>query len=359
MTRTLKLIGCITALLGTAPGCRSKDADASNPERTKDNQEALQIGYVLHVLNDFSENIRRGAEDAGKDLGVQVDVQGPAGSSAQDAIGIFEGMIHRRVRALAVIPAPGDVWASPIKRALKAGVPIATANITSPDSGASSWFGQNEYQSGTILATELKRILSEKGVNSGPIIAGICAPGVQVLEQRYRGLKRGLSDTQFTLSEPRDVTVPNTTNYATWESLAGANPTAVAFLGLCSMDVPNLAKIKSRSKASFGVFGYDLNRESLDALRNGSAELLLGQHPYLQGYLPVRALVEHVAKQQPLPQGWVDVGTEVITRANVDQVYRRETDPAEGRNWYRKQMNEKFESLSKLAQPLPLDPALK
>src|SRR5687767_15014934 len=38
----------------------------------------VRIGYTLHVVNDFSQVIRKGAEDAGNALGVEVEVQGPA-----------------------------------------------------------------------------------------------------------------------------------------------------------------------------------------------------------------------------------------------------------------------------------------
>jgi hypothetical protein len=40
------------------------------------------------------------------------------------------------------------------------------------------------------------------------------------------------------------VNTENTANYAAWENLAGANPEMVAMVGLCSMDLPNLAKLK-------------------------------------------------------------------------------------------------------------------
>src|SRR6185503_14816909 len=153
-------------------GCRKADAASEGSEpaaspRAGGAEKPLKIGYVLHVLNDFSESIRRGAEDAGKELNAQVDVQGPAGSSAQDAIAIFEGMVQRRLDALVVVPAPGDVWVSPIRRALKASIPVVTANITSPDSEAPAWFGQDEYQSGVLLAQTLIKRLGARAAEPG------------------------------------------------------------------------------------------------------------------------------------------------------------------------------------------------
>lgn len=359
MNKLTAVLAITTLLLDL--GCRKAEAETSesgaSTGQAARHEKPLKIGYVLHVLNDFSESIRRGAEDAGQQLGAEVDVQGPAGSSAQDAIAIFEGMLQRRLDALVVIPAPGDVWVSPIRRAIKARIPVVTANITSPESGAAAWFGQDEYQSGVLLAGALVKRLGSRAAQPGKVVVGICHPGLTVLTDRYDGVVKGLGSTRLEVSQPRDVTVPNASNYAAWESLLSANPDAVAFVGLCSMDVPNLAKLKARNpQATWLVAGYDLTQEALDALKTGKADLLLGQSPYLQGYLPVRALVEHVRQRTPLPQGWVDVGTEVITAENVSDVYAREVDRNVARQLYAKRLEERFVSLPALAKPLPKAP---
>src|SRR5258708_2664767 len=69
--------------------------------------EKLRIGYVLHGLNDFTQVIKRGAEDAGKALGVDVEVIGPADFKAEEAINQFEGMVQKKVDGLACMPMPG------------------------------------------------------------------------------------------------------------------------------------------------------------------------------------------------------------------------------------------------------------
>jgi ABC-type sugar transport system substrate-binding protein len=246
----------------------------------------LKIGYVLHGLNDFTAVIKRGAEDAGADLGVDVTVIGPSTFNSSEAIAMFEGMVQKKVDGLAVVPMPGDVWVKPIKEAVDAGIPVATSNMTSPESAAAAWFGQDEYQSGVILAQELVKQLKAEGKTGGKILAGICAPEVAVLQDRYRGLQKGLQGTGFTATDAKNVGTENTANYAAWENQATANPDTVATAGLCSMDIPNLAKLKTRTGAKWIIGGYDLNQETLDALKTGTAQVTLGQHPYLQGYLP-------------------------------------------------------------------------
>lgn len=313
----------------------------------------LKIGYVLHGSNAFTEVIKHGAEDAGKALGVDVEIVAPDKFEASQAIGMFEGLVQKKMDGLAVIPMPGEQWVKPIKEAVDAGIPVATANITSDGSAAESWFGQDEYQSGVILATELRKLLEAEGKKNGKILAGICAPGVAVLEDRYKGFKKGLEGSGFTATDAKDVGTENTANYGNWENQATANPDMVAAVGLCSMDVPNLAKLKTRTGGKWLIGGYDLNQETLDALKAGTAQVSLGQHPYLQGYLPVLALVQHLRDKKPLPKGWVNVGTEIVTKANVDTIYPRETDRAAETKWYTDYVTKNFADLIALAKPIP------
>jgi simple sugar transport system substrate-binding protein len=331
-------------------GCNKKPSgdDSAKP------RGQVKLGYVLHGLNDFTQIIKQGAEDAARAESVSVDVVGPAGFSAtSDAIAMFEGKTQKKVNGLVVVPMPGEVWVTPIRQATESGIPVLTANVTSPGSTATAWFGQDEYASGVILATEVRKFLTSQNRYEGRIIVGMCAPGVGVLVERYQGFKRGMTGTKYQISEPFDVNTENTANYGAWENLAAANPNMAAIVGLCSMDLPNLAKLKVRTKGQWLIGGYDLGRETLDAVKAGTVQVVVGQHPYLQGYLPVLALTRHLRDKQPLPQGWVEIDTEVVTRDNVDAIYGRETDEKKQTQWYADHVASHFADLNALAKPLP------
>src|ERR1051326_8801738 len=158
MNHRLVYVTCLLAFV--LAGCNNKGSDSGTTNTapqpsTGGAKKEIHIGYVLHGLNDFTAQIKRGAEDAGKKCGVDVEVTGPSSFDAtQEAIGQFEAMIQKKKEGLGVIPMPGEVWVRPIKEAADAGIPVVTANITSEGSASSAWFGQDEYQSGVILANE-------------------------------------------------------------------------------------------------------------------------------------------------------------------------------------------------------------
>lgn len=357
MKNRWKIALTLPVLLLTA--CNNNNAAAPAPGPGTPNpgsqppQKQIKIGYVLHVLNDFTAVIKRGAEDAGKDLGVDVEVTGPAKMESTATIALFEGMVQKKKDGLVVVPVPGSQWVKPIKAATDAGIPVITANSISEGSTASAWVGQDEYQSGVILALQMRKQLEAQGKKSGTILVGICAPAMSVLQDRYNGFKKGMEGTGFAVTDAKDVTAGNTTNYGKWESLVPSTPNIVAAVGLCSMDIPNLYKLKQRNKATWLIGGYDLNKETLDAVKNGTCQVTLGQHPYLQGYLPVLALARHLRDKKPLPTGWIDVTTEIVTKDNVDQVAPRETNMNDEKGWYKTLLADKFSDLNATVRPMP------
>lgn len=353
MRRFYPILLTLPMLVMTSCQPKSDSASPTSAPPPGESSTKIKIGYVLHGLNDFTQVIKRGAEDAAKELGVDVEVVGPSSFDANEAIGMFESMIQKKKDGLIVVPMPGEVWVKPIKEAIDAKIPVTTANITSAESAAETWFGQDEYQSGVILATEIKKLLEAEGKKNGKILAGVCKPGIAVLDERYKGFKKGMEGTGYQVTDPKDVGTENTANYAAWENQATANQDMVAAVGFCSMDIPNLAKLKTRSKGKWLVGGYDLNQDTLDSIKAGTTQISLGQHPYLQGYLPVVALVRHLKDKKPLPKGWVNVGTEIINKENVDKVYPRETNREAETKWYADYAKQTFADMDALAKPLP------
>jgi ABC-type sugar transport system substrate-binding protein len=355
MRRNRVWIGVLVFALAAATGFAcDRDESSSKGGGGGSAGARPRVGYVLHGQNPFTRTIQHGAEDAGKALDADVQVQGPANFTSTDAVALFEGMVQRGVDGLVVIPMPGEVWVKPIRRAAEESkIPVMTANVTSPGSASTAWFGHDEFKSGVLLAGELRRQLQAAGKTGGKVVVGICVPGLSVLTTRYDGLEQGMEGSGFAVAEPRQVGTDGTANYNAWENLATANPDAVAMVGLCSMDLPNLAKLKQRTKAAWVVAGYDLGVETLDAVKAGTVQVVVGQHPYLQGYLPVVALIQHVRDKKPLPSGWVDVGTELITKENVDSVYQREADPAAETKWYADHVAKDFPDLAAVAKAMP------
>ena len=166
------------------------------------------------------------------------------------------------------------------------------------------WIGPDQITNGRALAEKLKEALrggQVRGVDRPRLVRTGCLDrgGAD------RGIPGGDGDTAFELSQAYDVTGENTSNYSAWESLATANPDAVAMVGFCSVDVPNMAPVKQRAGGDWIIAGWDLNVPTLDAIRDGSAVATIGDQPYFAGYMAVLALVQHLRDGKPMATGWL------------------------------------------------------
>ena len=217
-----------------------------------------------------------------------LEVFGDASFDTPTHQAFFETALQRGFDGIAVVTLPGDQWITPIQQAVDQGVPLVGANVTGLETALTAWVGQDEYNSGVILGEEMLKQFEAAGITEGKIAVGICLPAAQVLQDRDAGFRKALEGTNFEILEAQDVMIPVPDNYGRWENIMAANPDAVGAVGLCSIDIPNLAQLKERNGGTWLIGGYDLDPPTLQAIKDGWAQVTVGQQEYLQGYLPVR-----------------------------------------------------------------------
>src|SRR5438552_2461998 len=101
----------LVSTLIAASGVSAQDA---TPAAGGDHSD-IEIAYVLHGLNAFTERIKTGAEDAARDYGVKIQVFGDASFDTQIHQGFFFSALESGFDGIAVITLPGDQWITPIQ----------------------------------------------------------------------------------------------------------------------------------------------------------------------------------------------------------------------------------------------------
>ena len=262
------------------------------------NGKTLKIGYVAHVPGVFPTMLRRGVEAAARDLQVEVEFVIPEQDG--EHLPLFEALVRQGVDGLVVIPdQPG--WVEPIRRAMAADIPVVTANRDLKASPALMHVGLDNFQGGLMLAQELVKLLQAAGKHDGKILVGTG------IADRNAGVRYELRNTNYTLIEIEGFLddVLFLKNY--WEEALSRHPDLIAVMGLTASEPPILAQIKRHTGGQWLLVGFDLDLASLEAIRDGIMQIIVGQHPYLQAYLPILALVEHLSLGKSLT-GWMAEG---------------------------------------------------
>ncbi len=294
------------------------EATAAETAAEEAPQEALTIGFVTHVVgNPFIQQIIDAAQQAADDLGVELQVTGPAGAEADAQLKAAQSLVAAGANGIA-ISVPSDSMVQGLNKIIADGTPIVTFNLLQPAVNG-PYVGEKSVESGRILGEAMLSFLGGDGA-TGQAILGNCFPGFPVLENRAKGVQEALAAAPgIEVLGPFDVKVDAAENYAKWEGLLTANPDAAALIGLCAPDIASLGKLKKANPdAPFVAGGYDLTVDNLAAIESGDAQVSIGQTPFMQGYAPVYILVDAIRNGIDIAQpAFLDAGTEIVTQEEV------------------------------------------
>jgi ABC-type sugar transport system substrate-binding protein len=302
----------------------SAPASASASASSDANATRIKLGFVTHVIgNPFIQQIIDGANAAAKDLNVDLQVTGPEGGDADAQLKAVQSLVAAGAQGIAT-SVPGESMTVGLNEVVDSGIPVVQFNLLVKGVKA-PYVGERSVQSGRILGEKVLDKLAGTSA-TGDVILGNCFPGFPVLENRAKGATESLTKaTGIKILGPFDVKVAANENYAAWEALLAANPTAKALVGLCAPDIASLGKLQAaNADKPFISGGYDLTAENLAEIKSGHAYVSLGQTPFMQGYLPVKMLADKVRGLVDVDLskgGFLDAGTEIVTADSVTEPY--------------------------------------
>ncbi len=242
----------------------------------------LKIAVITHGAGDsFWAVAKRGAEQAGKDMGVEVQYSESANDPQKQAQ-LIDAAVTDKVDGIAVSAPNPDALVDPLKKAADAGIPIITLNSGQADSadlGAITHVGQDEAIAGEAAG----RRLAEGG--SQKLLCVIHEQANIGLNQRCDGAKQGFG------GEVENLQVKGVEDISTTlteiQSKLESDDSIDAVLTL-NPDIAVAARDAVQGASSEAKLAtFDLSGDVVNAIEAGEIEFAIDQQQYLQGYLPV------------------------------------------------------------------------
>ena len=299
--RIAAIVLCAVMALGMLAGCTSSAPATGNEGAgtstesgstvstdTNTNTSNLKYAVVLHALNSsFYAKIQQGAEEAGKSLGIKVDVMAPnTANNLAEQISMIETCISSGYNGIATVVWDPDGFADVIKKANDAGIPVISLNQNSGKDDGTVFVGQDLEDSGYMLG---KYMFGEVMGGKGKYIIASCAPADSALIAREQGIKRAAKEfPDIEFIDLVDITTDLTTAVGVIENAYLAHPDVTAFLGVdvFSEAIGTFIESKQLNGKVYGA-GFDLTEGTLKHITNNAMQLTIGQNPFLQGYYPV------------------------------------------------------------------------
>ncbi|MEH0581621.1 sugar ABC transporter substrate-binding protein [Streptomyces sp. B21-108] len=279
----------LTGTLITA-GCSSSSGGKKSEEGTADASAGkattprMTVAMVTHASpgDTFWDLIRKGAQAAAAKDNIKLVYS--SDPSAGNQANLVQNAIDQKVDGIALTAAKPEAMKDVIAKATTAGIPVVGFNSGVDDwkkLGMLEYFGQDENIAGQAFGQRLNTLGAHHA------LCVIQEQGQVALEARCAGLKKGFTGkTDILYVNGTDM--PSVKSTITAKLKADSSIDQVVTLGapIALTAVQSLADAGTKAK----VATFDLNKDLVKAVQNGTVEFAVDQQPYLQGYLAVDSL---------------------------------------------------------------------
>ena len=309
----------VAGLAAFAAGCGGDDDDGGSDKGDDvalTQGRDLTIAVITHGEGDsFWAVAKKGAEQAGKDMGVEVKYSESANDPQKQAQ-LIDAAVTEKVDGIAVSAPNPDALKDPLAKAADAGIPIITLNSGQGDSadlGAITHVGQDEAVAGEAAG----RRLAEAGGKK--LLCVVHEQGNIGLEERCKGATKGFGgDTEnLQVKGVADVSTTLTEIQSKLESDDSVDSvlTLNPDIAVAARDATQAANSEAK------VATFDLSGDVVAAVKAGEIQFAVDQQQYLQGYLPVVFLTLFNENANTVGGGLpVLTGPGFVDKANADTV---------------------------------------
>jgi ABC-type sugar transport system substrate-binding protein len=314
----------VTVLTGAllAAGCSSSSGGKKSEEGSaagtagKATTPRMTVAMVTHAApgDTFWDLVRKGAQAAAAKDNVKLVYS--SDPSAGNQANLVQNAIDQKVDGIALTAAKPDAMKDVVAKAKSAGIPVVGFN-----SGVSDWkklgmleyFGQDENVAGQAFGERLNQLGAKHA------LCVVQEQGQVALEARCAGLKKGFSGKTDVLYV-NGTDMPSVKSTITAKLKQDSSIDQVVTLGapIALTAVQSLSDAGTKAK----VATFDLSKDLVKAVQNGTIEFAVDQQPYLQGYLAVDSLWLYKTNGNFSGGGTAPVltGPAFITKDNVDAV---------------------------------------
>jgi simple sugar transport system substrate-binding protein len=313
--RSVALVATLAGAALITAACSSQGGAQNQPSAGGDaTAQQYTIAMITHESpgDSFWDKIRAGAEQAAKDL--NVDLKYSSNPDGGQQATLVQNAIDSKVDGIAVTLSQASQVGPSAQKAADAGIPVVAFNSGIDQYqkyGASMYFGSDETVAGQAVGS---RIAAAGG---GKALCVIQEQGSVALEARCAGVKATFPNTENLQVNGTDLPSVQQTIGAKLQQ--DPSITHVVTLGAPYALAALQAKTESGSKAN--VVTFDLNSDVAKAIQAGTIQFSVDQQPYVQGYLSVQMLWLHLTNGNDLGGGKpVLTGPSFVDSENIAKI---------------------------------------
>ncbi len=247
----------------------------------------------------FWQSVQAGAVAASREANVEIVWNGPATETDFNGqLQIVEGLISRRVSAIALAPIDKKSMVSVVERATREGIPVVIFDSGIDTEVFVSQVATDNYKAGQMAADRMGEILEGKG----KIVVVAVQPGAASTMAREQGFEDRIKEkfANITIADKRFGMADFAKSRTVAENMLTAHPDMLGmFASNESSTVGATQALKSR-ESKVKLVGFDWSDPLLEDVKAGRIDSLVVQNPFKMGYESVKAAVAKLNGETPV-----------------------------------------------------------
>ena len=285
MRSTKWAVGLVAAMLLVSACSSTNQSAAPSGGGGSSDRSGISIEVVTHgqASDPFWSIFKNGVEQAGKDMGVKVNYSAPDTFDMVKMAQLIDAACAKNPSGLVISLPDATALGPSVEKCIAAGIPVISANSGSDayaKLGILTHVGQDEAVAGKAAGL---RMAAAGGKNAICVNQEVGNAG---LDARCNGFKDGFAPGKSNVLQV-DLKDPTTAQQKIAAALT-ADPTIDTVMALGPTgSTPTIAALKQLGNSSIKVGTFDLSKDVLSAISDGSMLFAVDQQQYLQGYLPI------------------------------------------------------------------------
>ncbi|MBV9084859.1 MAG: substrate-binding domain-containing protein [Acidobacteriaceae bacterium] len=280
-----------------------------------------------------------GLNHAAAEMRVRAEVDGPEAYDPKAEYDAFQKAVQRKPSGILLWAVDADLMTPGINAAVSQGIPVVTVNADAPNSERLLFVGTDNYRGGELAGHLAAGLLKGKGS-----VAVFNTPAPVPARDRLQGFQDAIAkQAGMKIAEVIDVKGDPTVAFDAAKRFIDTKSGIAAFVCFSATAGPEVGEVVNRANmgGKLPVIAMDADPRTLDLIRKGAITTTIAQKPYTMAYVATKLLDDlHHHPPNPLNGNWaknasspvpafVDSGTFVIDKNNVDAAAREQTSKAE------------------------------
>jgi len=314
--KSKKLFGFVMILLVMM--CLTLQSVAAGGKTEAAGGDATYIPLISKGFqHQFWQAVKKGAENAAKDLNVSITFEGPESESQVDKqIEMLQAALGKNPKALGIAALDSKAAIPLLQEAQKKKLPVIAF-----DSGVDSDIPLTTVSTDNIVAAgvaadKVAEAIGKKGKVAIIVHDQTSRTGIDRRDGFLKRMKEAYPDIQ--VLEPQYGGGDHLKSTEIAKAVINGNPDLKAYFGAnegSAIGIVNAVK-ELKKEGKIVVVGYDSGKLQIDAIKSGLMYGAIQQNPVLMGYKTVEAAIKAI-KGETLPKK-IDSGYVWADKSNID-----------------------------------------